>query len=519
MPNNFEKIPPDIPIEPAHAAKPEDSEFNPLPVPGEATGSALTTPDTSKDEGSDSEIIKSIALAATKGVDIAYDSFLMAGREYGQRNQAYVHGIEIAGKQVERAGRLVVRGIGSLAAKGAGIVSKGFITTGGKVKRAPQASRHGIEIAGKQVERAGRLVVRGIGSLAAKGAKVSLPGREAAGELWARNRLKKLDELNMKSGVYSIAAKSSLIPGRLPEKTAHLESERKAADKEIIRKHYTAQAPVTAGERLQARRSNRRMSSNMRRAIVNRNYELTFRKGSLAFGGQAYNDALAAERHPWRVRGTIKGAAKKYARNQRVIDRRVGRVQASAEGIDIPGQYINYRQRRLQERAEKYRSRLGLTEEPPAETDEESYHQTPLADNLPQFKVDWPMVDHMPEELAILEAEERTAKLAAQQNLTWLKGIKKGEIDPAHPIHFSDDQLKPLDFLIRDAIAKEVRSRKGSRGLGLLPQAEWDQLKDEVRLRTIQEYLGEDAPLELVLALGGALYDYAKRHELIPKRK
>lgn len=159
-------------------------------------------------------------------------------------------------------------------------------------------------------------------------------------------------------------AKRMLIPGRPShERTPNQKQE----DHETLYGYYALSdaadgkrslRPVTRTERNEAYRAGRRLRNNMRKAVVNRTFELTYSEQGAPIGSETHATLISRERLTARERKGARKAAKIYDKNSQAINKSIEDLRRTASGEDIYGEQLRLETERTQARIDRKQSKL-----------------------------------------------------------------------------------------------------------------------------------------------------------------
>ena len=312
-------------------------------VLGDNVNAALPAPEFGNNDETRPHIIDGLGSTATKTAGIAYDTFLMAGESYGQ----YVKGLEVVSTQIERAGKYVVRGIGSAAIKASGLAVKGVKGTGNGIWQAAKVSGRGLEAGGKLAERVGKNTF--------EASSVMLTGLKKVVKL-VRVRLAGGNEAETTGDAmfYRDAAGFSLNklkPVKPYYPIKNFEKQNMLTD--FTRKYPTpAEAPPsmstgarTRHQELVAIRQNLRVDAINRRALRQLKFNSLYGGDIDLTDKGAMKRSLEAGRYTRGQKNAIRSAGRHVRSAKRSTSRIQGRLDRVSEGRDVAARVIRHRAR------------------------------------------------------------------------------------------------------------------------------------------------------------------------------
>jgi hypothetical protein len=295
---------------------------------------------------------------------------------------------------------------------------------------------------------------------------VALSGLRKRFDQFKINRLakatRKLDRLDKKAEIHRTSAEVILSIGKPSER-----------GKQAVIEYHTTHAATKLGERYRARKVSRAMHGNMRRAVVNRNFELTYGRKVLDNPRSVIRD----ERLPFIRSRAVKGAARKYGHNQRRLERNIEWIEESARGEDPFSREINLRRKEVLNRIAKYEGRL------PKEKPKEPARRNEKPSSITR-EVTWPQPDHQTEEFA--EMVESTRKTSTQN--PEIDKVIVG-IEPKYRQLFTNVVLVRLRYLADGVVEDTIKSRLGGQPEESLSEPERELITLEARRRFIHSYL------------------------------
>jgi hypothetical protein len=310
-------------------------------VPGDNVNTALPAPESGNNDETRPHIIDGLGSTATKTAGIAYDTFLMAGESYGQ----YVKGLEVVSTQIERAGKYVVRGIGSAAIKASGLAVKGVKGMGNGIWQAAKVSGRGLEAGGKLAERVGKntfeassVMLTGLNKVV-KPVRLRLAGgndteigsdamfyRDAAG-----SSLKKLEPGKPYAPIQNFA-KQNMITSFLHEYPMPAEVHEPAPTR-----------ARTRHQEMVAIRQNLRVDAINRRALVRNKFNALYGDRFSLTDKEALRGELKTGRYTYGQKRAIRSAGNMVRGANESITNIQGRIERVSQGRDIASRVIRAR--------------------------------------------------------------------------------------------------------------------------------------------------------------------------------
>lgn len=306
---------------------------------------------------------------------------------------------------------------------------------------------------------------------------------------WREGRIEQLqdkaDELREDLAVRQNSAKRMLIPGR-----PHTERgpDNKIEDARVIYGYHVGSdmteptheadteriivpslRPVTSAQRRAAAKADKKIRSNMSRAVFNSNARLAAglpgADGEVAvIGTPEHAEIVANARLPRSERRSHKKAARMVQRNQRIINGKVDSVRAMADGTDDVGVVIDTYITAAEEAAEKHRRMLGRRSPPPSiPTHSPARDLGPVSDSFESFSDpnrDTTKGRTRTEEAVITALNKLMAERLTVINETSLEDILKDIEDNSPALaRFTLNKLRSLGII--DAEGRVLKAKSG----------------------------------------------------------